>query len=270
MMELPALLRADGTPMPPFRLSDALAHGPDLNSVVGGHTAHSHHVGSLVVPEARNTLRWTIGVLLLASVIGVVAAIMIARDSSVAVPPAQDPPELAQPASVEPLVRAAKQTTDSTVAAPVPATPTTAEPVPATPATAAPGTTAAPGATDDATDDATATETTGAPTDDKTAAAAGDTTDTTGPEPQVRKPAVVRRRPPVKPFGYLRVQSAPWSEVYVNGQHHPTPGARFELRPGKYRVVLKNGQEPFNTIVKWVTIESNRTSSLSVNMLEDF
>ncbi|MBA2539123.1 MAG: serine/threonine protein kinase, partial [Deltaproteobacteria bacterium] len=57
MMELPPLLRADGTPLPPFKLSEALLPGQDLASVVGGHT-HSQHVGAVVV-EGRSTARWT-------------------------------------------------------------------------------------------------------------------------------------------------------------------------------------------------------------------
>ncbi len=262
MMELPPLLRADGTPMPPFKLSEALAPGQDLNSVVGGHTAHSHHVG-LVVPEARNT-KWTIIVLFLAAVIGVVAAVMIAHDSSVPVPtPDLGTTTATPPPTVDPIEQAPVAASDRQSAPAIDST---------SPDSDSPDSAATEAATDtdtkatDSATDATDTQAT------DTQATDTQTTDTqaTAAKAQIRKPAVIRRRPVRKPVGYLRVQSAPWSEVYVNGQHHPTPGARFELRPGKYRVVLKNGQQPFNTIVKWVTIESNRTSSLSVNMLEDF
>jgi hypothetical protein len=69
----PAGLRADGTPMPPFRMAYADVRGEELASVVGGHTL-SHGAGIAV--ESRGH-RWTIVVLCLAAVIGAIAAIVI-------------------------------------------------------------------------------------------------------------------------------------------------------------------------------------------------
>jgi hypothetical protein len=78
MFEIPPVLRADGTPMPPFRLSRADMRGDELASVVGGHTATGH---AALAIESRG-YRWTIGVLGVAALIGVIAAVMIQRTPS--------------------------------------------------------------------------------------------------------------------------------------------------------------------------------------------
>ena len=67
-------LRADGTPMPPFRVSQADMRGEELASVVGGHTLTGHVPGIAI--EARGH-RWTIAVLGVAALIGVGAAVAI-------------------------------------------------------------------------------------------------------------------------------------------------------------------------------------------------
>ena len=72
--ELPSILRADGTPMPPFRMSNAVL-GDELASVVGGHTMSSH--GAVAVAVEHRTQRWTIAVLAAAAMIGVVAGVAI-------------------------------------------------------------------------------------------------------------------------------------------------------------------------------------------------
>ena len=65
------MLRSEGTPMPPFRISST---GQELASV--SHTVTgSHHVA--VEVEARSTTRWTIGVLAIAAMIGAIAAVVI-------------------------------------------------------------------------------------------------------------------------------------------------------------------------------------------------
>src|SRR5262249_45018871 len=45
LMQLPGM-RADGAPMPPFRLSDAVVPSPELASVVGGNTGHGPGVAA--------------------------------------------------------------------------------------------------------------------------------------------------------------------------------------------------------------------------------
>ncbi|HEU4735042.1 MAG TPA: protein kinase [Kofleriaceae bacterium] len=81
MLQLPDVLRADGTPMPPFRMADAALPGDELASVVGGHTMTGHG-GAAVAVESPRSHRWTIIVLAAATLFGVVAAIasQLARD----------------------------------------------------------------------------------------------------------------------------------------------------------------------------------------------
>jgi len=77
MLATPALgsgLRADGTPMPPFRVAQGDMRGDELASVVGGHTLTGHGAGLAIEPRGH---RWTIAVLGLAALIGVGAAIAI-------------------------------------------------------------------------------------------------------------------------------------------------------------------------------------------------
>jgi serine/threonine protein kinase len=96
MLQLPGGLRADGTPMPPFRLSDAGLHGDELASVVGGHTMTEH--GASVAVETRGH-RWTVGVLASATLLGVVAALVIQLTPDRGTEPAQVQPSIAAPAN---------------------------------------------------------------------------------------------------------------------------------------------------------------------------
>jgi serine/threonine-protein kinase len=73
-MAVPAGLRADGTPMPPFRAAAADMRDMELASVVGGHTNTGHGPGIAIEPRGH---RWTIAVLGLAALIGAGAAIGI-------------------------------------------------------------------------------------------------------------------------------------------------------------------------------------------------
>ncbi|TMQ03805.1 MAG: serine/threonine protein kinase, partial [Deltaproteobacteria bacterium] len=82
MLEIPSVLRVDGTPMPPFRLSNPDMRGDELASVVGGHTLTGH--GAAVAVEVRSH-RWTIGVLgagVLVGVIGAVLQVVASRESA--------------------------------------------------------------------------------------------------------------------------------------------------------------------------------------------
>jgi hypothetical protein len=98
LLELPPMLRADGTPMPPFRLSHQAMQGDELNSVVGGNTA-TGVIPGLVVQSERSNTRWTIAILGIAALIGAIAAVVIQlTPSESATPPAPS----SQPAQVEP------------------------------------------------------------------------------------------------------------------------------------------------------------------------
>jgi serine/threonine protein kinase len=75
MLEIPPLVRADGTPMPPFRLSQAVMPNNDLAGVIGGTTiTGTGHQAEVV--EAKSH-RWTFLVLGIATLLGSVAAVAI-------------------------------------------------------------------------------------------------------------------------------------------------------------------------------------------------
>jgi serine/threonine protein kinase len=92
MLEIPAVLRADGTPMPPFRLSQGDVRGDELASVVGGNTFTGH----AAVPIEPRSHRLTISILAAATLLGVGAAVAIqlghARADEPPVPPSRTQP----------------------------------------------------------------------------------------------------------------------------------------------------------------------------------
>ncbi len=131
MIELPSVLRADGTPIPPFRMPSAVL-GDELASVVGGHTFTSHGV----VAVQNRGQRWTVAVLAAAAMIGVVAGVAIQISPASAADPAPVAPSesleanAANAAAVDPapIDPAAVDEQPPAVAEPAPAV---AEPAPA-------------------------------------------------------------------------------------------------------------------------------------------
>jgi len=75
LLEIPPLVRADGTPMPPFRLSQAVMPNNDLAGVIGGTTiTGTGHQAEVVETKSH---RWTFLVLGIATLLGCVAAVAI-------------------------------------------------------------------------------------------------------------------------------------------------------------------------------------------------
>ena len=241
LMELPPLLRADGTPMPPFKLSEAIAPGQDLASVVGGHT-NSHHVAAVVV-DGRSTVKWTLGVLLIAAVIGTIAAFVIARHGD---EPIDNTPALTAPIPM-PKVDVAKvdiKPVDPTPLAPpveVKAVVETDKPI-----------------------ETTKPVETAKPVDD-TSKPADKPADP--PTRQIAQGGRQQQRQ-VKEPGILRVNSEPWSYVTVAGQRQATV-AKFTLPPGKYTVKFEN-PDIKRSLTKTVVIESGKFNNLTANLEEDF
>ena len=235
MLELPPLLRADGTPLPPFRLAQQIAPGQDLASVIGGHT-HSKHVADVAI-DTRGGGRWVIGVLLVAAIIGAIAAWAIARRGStedsldVFPPPTKQSviPEVKEP------VKAPVIKTEETKPAPI----TTEEIKPEV----------APVKTED--------PPAGEPVKAEPA-----------PETPVVKPPVrqVRQLPKREP-GWLRVNSDPYSTVTILGQSQPTIG-KFTLPPGKYKVRFERKDLGLQ-INKVCVVESGKMKLCSANLYED-
>ena len=252
MLQLPGILRADGTPMPPFRLSPAALHGDELASVVGGHTVTGHGGGVAVAVESRGQ-RWTMAVLAVAALIGVVAAVAIqltpARHEPAQVLPvrASAPDRRPEPSPEAAAVAIA----DREAPPPPPPQPTITEPpVPApvpAPAPPPPDPTPAPPVLADAPK----------PLDPAADPKAAD------PRP-TGKHAPANRDSKHKEPGILSVQSVPWSWVTINGQRKETPD-KFYLTPGTYAVKFYN-QENGVTKYERVTIEAGKLQKLNEGM----
>jgi serine/threonine protein kinase len=278
--EIPSILRADGSPMPPFRISDAVL-GDELASVVGGNTFSSH--GVVAVAVENRTQRWTIAVLAAAALIGVVAGVAIqispanASDPTpvhVAPPPVapepavEAPPSAPSAPSVEPMAEPAAAAIEP-ARIPPPVT-LEAAPAPALAPTAAPATEAAPAPaveTAPAPAPAPAIETAPIATPPVAPAAAATpaapTAKPIGRTKDARPPRrVVNDKP--KADGILSVQATPWAWVTVAGQKKETPD-RFSLPPGEYTVKFYNPENGVTKIEK-VTIESGRLERLDERM----
>jgi len=236
LLELPATLRSDGTPMPPFRIA-----GQEHASVIDGQTVTgSHHVA--VELEARSTTRWTIGVLAIAAVIGAIAAVVIQlapNDQSLARPSgrASENPDSESQRIGEQLSRPVPlESSAPGVPAQEPIAEHTA--IPEQPTPPAPGPVALT-----------------VPT----------------PVPQIPAPTPTRevRAAPVrkKAPGVLRVNSDPWSYVSVAGQRKATV-AKFTLPPGRYTVRFQN-DEIGRSVTKSAVVESGKVTILTANLEED-
>ena len=99
LLEIPPMLRADGTPMPPFRLSPQPMQGTELDSVVGGNTVTGAVPGVAASPVSST--RWTIAILGLAALIGAIAAAVIQLTPSDSNSNEAAPPPVSQPAVVQ-------------------------------------------------------------------------------------------------------------------------------------------------------------------------
>jgi serine/threonine protein kinase len=304
ILQLPSILRADGAPMPAFRMPSGVLPGDELASVVGGHTLTGHAAGAAAAVENRS-YRWTILVLAAAALIGIFAAIasQLARggepsDSSsapAAVPanqapsaPAELPPGLPvdeQAAPVEPpappTIQPTVQPIQPTIAPTLPPTgsdepaaqdsaaadaPAAAADVPA-PAAAAPPTvspTATTAIADPAQDGAPP-----APPADGAPASLPPPAATVNSRPETARPAA--RRNAVRDSarrkaepGILVAEAAPWAWVTVAGQRKETPG-KFYLASGSYVVKFYN---PDTGVAKSarVTVEPGKLVKLDQDM----
>jgi len=240
MMNLPPMLRADGTPLPPFKLSAALMPGQDLASVHGGHTVSQHVALPLVEPR-----RWAIAVLLVAVMIGVVAAWLIARQGGGNDDPQLDPvftPPIVQVPVAEPPKEPKPEIKPVVVDEPKPVV---VEPTPVVVDEPKP----------------VAVEPTPVVVEDQPSAPVR--VEPTPPPMRTPSRPIVKKEP-----GILRVNSEPWSYVTVAGQRQSTV-AKFTLPPGKYTVTFEN-KEIGRRINKQVTVESGKVVNLTANLEEDF
>lgn len=251
MYEIPPALRAEGAPMPAFRLSSAVMPGHDLASVHGGTmvTAASH-LGAVAAAPRSN--RWAFTVLAAAAVLGAIAAVVL-----------QLGPNKIKSAEAEPVQVAQQQQAPSAdladavgTPAPAPVTTVTAQPIePAVEPAVEPTVAAAPAVTEPSVFPAETTPAPVAPVE---------------PRPQARSSERSRPAAPAKKKepGLLRVTAWPWAWVQVDGgARQNAPGAKFSLQPGKYRVKIYNDEGAMKT--RTVTIESNKVKILKVNWEEE-
>ncbi|HET9619883.1 MAG TPA: serine/threonine-protein kinase, partial [Kofleriaceae bacterium] len=259
--QMPAALRADGTPMPPFRFHPSMIAPPraphdldeELASVVGG--GHTMTARGLAVAVEERSNRWAYAILAVAALIGMVAAVAFqlrsdhdrtderAQPIAVAAPlaPAAPPPPAPAP---EPAPTITDEVTLPPTIQPG-AEPAAPEAAPAAEAAPAPAPEAAPAA-----------EAAPAPAPEAPPAPA--------PAPAPKKP---RRRAVVADkaeSGILQVDSAPWSWVTVGDATKETPD-KFYLAPGTYLVQFHNQE---NGLVKTerVTIEAGKLKRLNERM----
>ena len=252
LFEIPALARADGTPMPPFRLSAGMMPSSDLASVIGGHTVTgTGHQGTEAVESRSHRLAFI--VLGIATIVGAVAAVVMQVGDD-ATPPATDqaaiapvkvatpPPPVPPPDDHAAKPDETKTTPDQTQPAP----PVDTKPDPATPPPVAPPLTetdkpadkaAKPAAKDDAAKpDVTA---------HKAPAGAG------AVAPASKKKAGCQSPEHVDPFDNrplcnsggeltaLRIWSKPWATVTIDEQYvGETPSLVVKVARGKHYIRL--------------------------------
>jgi serine/threonine-protein kinase len=251
LLEIPPMLRADGTPMPPFRLSHQAMQGPELASVVGGHTATGAVPGIASVPLERNNTRWTIAILGIAALIGAIAAVVIqltptTSESSPPPPPAViEPAPTPAPAITPPAPKEDETKREEQVEAP--RTPTIAE-VKAPPP-------------DEKIEEKPVVE------------QKDDRNDPQEPTGAVRTPTKKPVKRPVstptksaEPPGILRVSSGEFTWVYVAGKREEF--GKIVLAPGKYTIRVRNprtAEEQQHT----VTVQSGQITPIRIEWEEE-
>lgn len=234
LLELPPMLRADGTPMPPFRLSTQAMQGSELNSVVGGNTV-TGVVPGIAVGERTNT-RWTIAILGIAALIGAIAAAVIQLTPTESSPtPVSQPAQVAPPPTVsQDLGQAiAEQEKEQPQIEVKPAD------VPAAPV--------GPTIEQVNVDDKKIVE-------DQPSNVTKDEVRRPTPKAKVKRAAEAPRSK--EPPGTLRVGSPVFAWVTVDGQTKES-GSKFLLAPGKYTVVVQHHKTK-ETQSFPITIESGK------------
>jgi len=226
MFEIPSMLRAQGAPMPAFRFSQAHLPAAELASVHGGTQASMHGAAPIAAPRAN---RWAFLVLSAATVVGVVAAVVMQ------IGPSKVATAEPTPAPVAVAQKAPARSDLATAMSPEPTAPPT---VP----TVAP-----------ATEEPIVTET------EPTSAARVKS----GPV-RTSKPAPVKKKEP----GTLRLSAYPWAWVQIDGgPRRDATGAKLALQPGRHSVRFFNDQGAVKS--RTVTIESGRFKTLKVNFEND-
>jgi serine/threonine protein kinase len=255
LMQIPPSLRADGTPMPPFRMAQPALPGGELASVVGGHTLSGQAVAIAVEPRGH---RWTIAVLVAAALIGVGSAVAIQMGSGKPhrVAAALPVDGAARPAGAQTTAKAAYHSL-AAVFAPAPVDPpaeSATDPQTVAPQTLEP--TIPPVlAVAPASPEPTETAPSGSDPAAESDPGDGKANDGRPRRPSTSSTSREAAKHKVEP-GILWVEARPWAWVTVGNQRKETPD-RFYLAPGTYSVKFFN-QDNGLTKYQHVTIESGK------------
>ena len=233
MFVMPAALRLDGPVMPAFRLPDANMPAADLASVHGG-TAHSVHVAASPGGDSVRSNKWPIIVMSAAAVLGVVAAVVLQlRPTNVD----------AKPVPATTVAQVATRPAPAIVEPPAPPPAVAVTPAPTIPEVA--------------------------PAPEPTIP---ETTAPVAEEPVAKPPVQAQRAKIVAPAkkkapGFLRINAYGWANVKIDGVRRGEANTTYTLAPGKHVIKMWNDSEAEQ--IKTVTIESNKTKIIRVNLSED-
>ena len=231
MFEIPSMLRGQGAPMPAFRFSQAHLPAAELASVHGG-TQASLHGAPLAAPHSN---RWAFAILSAATVVGIVAAVVMQMGPSkvATAEPIQTPVVVvAQQAPAQRSDLAAAMAPEVVTPAPV-ATVVAEPPV--------------------VTEPAVVTET----------VAVAEPASAKSAPVRTNKPAPAKKKDP----GTLRLGGYPWAFVQVDGGARRETPAKYVLSPGKHAVRFFNDQGAVKS--RSVMIESGRFKNLKVDFEKD-
>jgi serine/threonine protein kinase len=242
LFEIPPVLRADGTPMPPFRLSAQVVPGEDLASVHGGTMATAAHVAA---NESPRSSRLAIIILGLAAVVGVIAAVVLQLGPDRM---ADAKPALATPAAG---VSNAAPSFPPQEPAPLPPPPEVVKPTIPDPAPTVAAQEPTPKAQDVVTPQA----------EDKPAALPIETK----PEARPARARPVGAQPSKKKDpGVLRVNAVPWGWVSIDGGARKDAPQNYSLSPGRHTVKIFN--EDGAVKVVGITMESGQVKKIIANL----
>lgn len=92
-----------------------------------------------------------------------------------------------------------------------------------------------------------------------------------GPAPDARLAADLGRKPRIRVrprgYGYLNLNSIPWSRVTIDGRRmrRPTPLLRLKLRAGPHRIVLVNRERRLRKVIR-VRVRAGQTTNKLVRL----
>jgi len=79
--------------------------------------------------------------------------------------------------------------------------------------------------------------------------------------PYMRPPPMVMRPSTGAKYGYLRINTIPWTKIYVDGRPRgTTPQLKLKLKAGRHKLVLLNNNFGIRKTY-WITIRPNKPTT---------